>query len=213
MVPAALGVSSARELDGAVICEVENTFSALDFANFALVNAISFEQITAQSLEEAAVSYNEGRCDGLVATEFQLLSLIEGKSDIQVEEHVVLPERFSLYPQGPIVSSGDEGWTDIVRSVVAAVITAEELGITQSNVRDLAAGTNNPEINRLLGAEGALGEMLGLSADWAVNVIETVGNYGEIYERNFGTLPPGFLDRGLNTIWTDGGLLYAVPFR
>jgi general L-amino acid transport system substrate-binding protein len=127
--------------------------------------------------------------------------------------HVVLPEIISKEPLGPLVRHGDNEWGDIVRWTLNALIAAEELGVTSANVAELAAGTNNPEINRLLGSEGDLGGMLGLDATWAQNAIAAVGNYGELFEGNIGENTPIGLARGLNAQWTDGGLLYSPPFR
>jgi general L-amino acid transport system substrate-binding protein len=128
-------------------------------------------------------------------------------------DHVVLPEIISKEPLGPLVRHGDNEWGDIVRWSLNAMIAAEELGVTSANVEELAAGTDNPEINRLLGTEGNLGEMLGLSADWGANVIRAVGNYGEVFETHIGENTPIGLARGLNAQWTEGGLLYSPPFR
>lgn len=127
---------------------------------------------------------------------------------------MVLPEIISKEPLGPLVRHGDNDWGDVVRWTLNAMITAEELGVTSANVAELAASpTNNPEVNRLLGAEGELGAMLGLDADWAVNVISAVGNYGESFARNIGESTPIGIARGLNAQWSDGGLLYSPPFR
>jgi general L-amino acid transport system substrate-binding protein len=130
------------------------------------------------------------------------------------DDHVILPEIISKEPLGPVTRQGDDQWTDIGRWVLGAMIAAEELGITQANVAEMAATPGaNPEINRLLGTEGELGAMVGLDPQWAVRVIEAVGNYSESFERNVGSETPIGLARGLNALWTDGGLMYAMPFR
>ncbi len=129
------------------------------------------------------------------------------------QDHVLLPEIVSKEPLGPLVRHGDNEWGDIVRWTLNALITAEELGITSANLAEMSAGTNNPEINRLLGTEGTLGEMLGLSATWANDAIAVSGNYGEVFEANIGESTPIGLARGLNAQWTDGGLIYSPPFR
>ena len=126
---------------------------------------------------------------------------------------MILPETLSKEPLGPLVRHGDDNWGDVVRWTLNFLIAAEEYGINSANVAELAGGTDNPEINRMLGTEGNLGEMLGLSADWGVTVISSVGNYGEIFDRNVGPASRLKLDRGLNRQWTDGGLIYSPPFR
>ncbi|MEJ6708920.1 MAG: amino acid ABC transporter substrate-binding protein, partial [Amylibacter sp.] len=130
------------------------------------------------------------------------------------DAHTLLPEIISKEPLGPLVRHGDDQWGDIVRWTMNALIAAEELGVTSANIKESAmeAG-NNPEINRLLGTEGNLGEQLGLSADWAKNAIAAGGNYGEVFARNIGETTPIGLARGLNAQWTDGGLIYTPPFR
>ncbi len=129
-------------------------------------------------------------------------------------DHVLLPEIISKEPLGPLVRHGDNEWADVVRWTLNALISAEELGVSSANIAELAsAPTNNPEVNRLLGTEGELGGMLGLSANWAVNAISAGGNYGELFEKNIGESTPIGLARGLNAMWTEGGLIYSPPFR
>ena len=161
---------------------------------------------------EAQQQYLAGACDvyttdasGLAATR----ASFENPGD-----HVLLPEIVSKEPLGPLVRHGDSDWGDIVRWTLNALITAEELGVTSANVNDLAAApTDNPEVNRLLGTEGELGAMLGLDANWAQNAIAAGGNYGELFEKNIGENTPIGLARGLNAMWTEGGLIYSPPFR
>ncbi|WP_425091653.1 amino acid ABC transporter substrate-binding protein [Tropicimonas sp. S265A] len=211
MVPRALGVSSATELDGARVCIQKGTTTELNLADFFRANNINFEPVPISTAAEAQQQYLAEACDvyttdasGLAATR----AAFETPGD-----HVVLPEIISKEPLGPLVRHGDSEWGDIVRWSLNALIAAEELGVTSANVDELAAGTDNPEINRLLGTEGNLGEMLGLSADWAANVIKAGGNYGEIFETHIGENTPIGLARGLNAQWTEGGLLYSPPFR
>ena len=128
-------------------------------------------------------------------------------------EHMILPEIISKEPLGPLVRHGDNEWGDIVRWSFNALIIAEELGITSANADEMAKGTNNPEVNRLLGAEGEYGAMLGLDKDWALRAIKAGGNYGELFEKYIGVNTPIGLERGLNALWTQGGILYAPPFR
>jgi general L-amino acid transport system substrate-binding protein len=199
------------ELDGATVCIQTGTTTELNLADFFSSNNMSYEPVPIETNAEAQQQYLAGACDvyttdasGLAATR----ATFEDPS-----AHVVLPEIISKEPLGPLVRHGDNEWGDIVRWTLNALIAAEELGVTSANVAELAAGTENPEINRLLGSEGDLGGMLGLSSDWAANAISSVGNYGELFEGNIGENTPIGLARGLNAQWTDGGLLYSPPFR
>ncbi|MCK0096773.1 amino acid ABC transporter substrate-binding protein [Yoonia sp. F2084L] len=212
MVPRDLGVSSAKELDGATVCIQTGTTTELNLADFFRSNSISYEPVPIETNAEAQVQYLAGACDvyttdasGLAATR----ASFENPGD-----HVLLPEIISKEPLGPLVRHGDNDWGDIVRWTLNALIAAEELGVTSANIEELAAApTGNPEVNRLLGTEGELGAMLGLEADWAKNAIAVGGNYGELFEKNIGENTPIGLARGLNAQWTDGGLLYTPPFR
>ena len=211
MAPKALGVNSAKELDGATVCIQTGTTTELNLADFFRANNISYEPVPIETNAEAQQQYLAGACDvyttdasGLAASR----ATFENPGD-----HVILPEIISKEPLAPLVRHGDNQWGDIVRWSLNAMIAAEELGITSANVAELAKGTNNPEINRMLGTEGNLGEMLGLSPDWVVKIISSVGNYGESFARNIGEDTPIGLARGLNAQWTNGGLLYSPPFR
>ncbi len=211
MIPKGLGVSSAKDLDGATVCIQTGTTTELNLADYFRSNNINYEPVPIETNAEAQQQYLAGACDvyttdasGLAATR----ATFENPGD-----HVVLPEIISKEPLGPLVRHGDHEWGDIVRWTLNALVAAEELGVTSANIDELVAGTNNPEINRLLGTEGNLGEMLGLSSDWAVNAIKAGGNYGELFEKNIGENTPIGLSRGLNAQWQDGGLLYAPPFR
>src|SRR6056297_2387250 len=212
MVPRDLGVSSAMELDGATVCIQTGTTTELNLADFFASNGMNYEPVPIETNAEAQQQYLAGACDvyttdasGLAATR----ATFEDPS-----AHVVLPEIVSKEPLGPLVRHGDHEWGDIVRWTLNAMVAAEELGVTSANIEQLATdGTDNPEINRLMGTEGNLGEMLGLEADWAVKAISAGGNYGELFEKNIGENTPVGLARGLNAQWTDGGLLYSPPFR
>ena len=211
MVPKALGVSSATELDGATVCIQTGTTTELNLADFFRVNNISYEPVPIETNAEAQQQYLAGACDvyttdasGLAATR----ASFENPGD-----HTVLPEIVSKEPLGPLVRHGDDQWGDIVRWTLNALITAEELGVTSANIEELSGGTNNPEINRLLGTEGDLGAMLGLDAEWAKRALMSGGNYGEIFETHIGESTPIGLARGLNAQWKDGGLIYSPPFR
>ncbi len=212
MVPRELGVSSAKDLDGATVCIQTGTTTELNLADFFRSNNISYEPVPIETNAEAQQQYLAGACDvyttdasGLAATR----ASFENPGD-----HVLLPEIISKEPLGPLVRHGDSDWGDIVRWTLNALIAAEELGVTSANVADMAAApTDNPEVNRLLGTEGELGAMLGLEANWAANAIAAGGNYGELFEKNIGENTPIGLARGLNAQWTDGGLIYSPPFR
>ena len=212
MVPRALGVSSAKELDGATVCIQTGTTTELNLADFFRSNNISYEPVPIETNSEAQQLYLAGSCDvyttdasGLAATR----ATFENPGD-----HVVLPEIISKEPLGPLVRHGDNDWGDVVRWTLNALVSAEELGVTSANIAELSAAPgNNPEINRLLGTEGELGGMLGLDADWAARAISAGGNYGELFEKNIGENTPIGLARGLNAQWTDGGLIYSPPFR
>ncbi len=211
MVPKSLGVTSAKDLDGATVCIQTGTTTELNLADFFRINNISYEPVPIETNAEAQQQYLAGACDvyttdasGLAATR----ASFENPGD-----HVILPEIISKEPLGPLVRHGDNEWGDIVRWSLFAMIAAEEYGVTSANVDELSKGTDNPEINRLLGTEGDLGAMFGLDAAWAKNIIKSVGNYGEVFEKNIGENTPIGLARGLNAQWTDGGLLYSPPFR
>ncbi|MCV6596495.1 MAG: amino acid ABC transporter substrate-binding protein [Mangrovicoccus sp.] len=211
MVPTELGVSSAKELDGATVCIQQGTTTELNLADYFRVNNISYEPVPITTASEAQQQYLAGACDVYTTDASGLAATRAAFEDPSA--HVILPEIISKEPLGPLVRHGDDEWGDVVRWSLNALIAAEELDITSANIDELAAGTDNPEINRLLGSEGTLGEMLGLSADWAASAIKANGNYGEIFEKYIGETTPIGLARGLNAQWTDGGLLYAPPFR
>ncbi|WP_010137515.1 amino acid ABC transporter substrate-binding protein [Oceanicola sp. S124] len=212
MVPKELGVSSAKELDGATVCIQTGTTTELNLADFFRVNNITYEPVPIETNAEAQQQFLAGACDvyttdasGLAATR----ATFENPGD-----YAVLPEIISKEPLGPLVRHGDDEWADIARWTLNALIAAEEYGVTSANVDELAsAPTDNPEINRLLGTEGELGAMFGLEPTWAVAAIKAGGNYGELFEKNIGENTPIGLARGLNAQYTDGGLLYTPPFR
>lgn len=211
LIPTALNVTSAKELDGATICIQKGTTTELNLADYFRINNISYQPVPIATNSEAIQQYLAGACD-VYTTDAS--GLAAGRASFETpSDHVILPEIISKEPLGPLVRHGDNDWGDVVRWTLNAMIAAEELGVTSANVEELAQGTDNPEINRLLGSEGNLGEMLGLPADWAVNVIKAGGNYGEVFERYIGENTPIGLARGLNAQWTEGGLLYSPPFR
>ncbi len=212
MAPKALGVTSAKDLDGATVCIQTGTTTELNLADYFRSNNISYEPVPVETNAEAQQQYLSGACD-VLTTDASGLAATRATFE-KPGDHVVLPEIISKEPLGPLVRHGDDQWADTVRWTLNALIAAEEMGITSANVSEMAAKPgNNPEINRLLGTEGNLGEMLGLSADWAKNAIAAVGNYGEIFEKNIGENTAIGLSRGLNAQWTNGGLIYTPPFR
>ncbi len=207
-----LGAKSAKELDGASVCIQTGTTTELNLADFFRVNKMKYEAVPIETNEEARKAYLAERCD-VYTTDASGLAATKATFD-DPENHMVFPEIVSKEPLGPLVRQGDENWSDIARWVLNALVNAEEYGVTQANVMKLASSAgDNPEINRMLGTEGSLGEMLGLSSDWGVNVIKTGGNYGEIFARYLGTDTKLGLQRGVNALYTNGGLIYAPPMR
>ena len=211
MVPKSLGVSSAKELDGASVCIQTGTTTELNLADYFHSNGMKYEAVTIETNNEARQNYLAGRCDVYTTDASGLAATRSTFTD--PENHVVLPEIISKEPLGPATRHGDDQWSDIVTWVLNATVTAEEKGVTSANVDDMKANSKDPEVLRLLGVEGNQGAELGLNADWAYNIIKSVGNYGEIFERNIGPNTPIGLARGLNALWTDGGLQYSPPFR
>ena len=210
MVKKALGVKSAKELNGASICIQTGTTTELNLADYFHANGMKYEAVPIETNDEARQNYSSGRCDVYTTDASGLAATRSTFSDPQ--NHIILPEIISKEPLGPATRQGDDQWSDIITWVLNATVTAEEKGVTQANV-DKMKGSKDPEILRLLGVEGSQGKELGLSNDWAYNIIKLVGNYGEIFERNIGTKTPIGLARGQNALWTNGGLQYSPPFR
>ncbi len=214
MVRKDLGVSSATELDGASVCIQTGTTTELNLADYFASNGMSYEAVTIETNDEARQNYESGRCDVYTTDASGLSSTRSALPD--PDAHMVLPEIISKEPLGPATRHGDDQWSDIITWVLNATITAEELGVTSSNVDSLSGKTgvsDNPEVRRMLGVDGSQGSELGLANDWAYQIIKQVGNYGEIFERNIGPNTPLGIERGLNALWTDGGLQYSPPFR
>ena len=206
-----LGVESATELDGASICIQTGTTTELNLADFFRVNGISYEPVPLETNAEARAAYEAERCD-VYTTDVSGLAATKSTFD-DPQAHAIYPEIISKEPLGPLVRQGDDQWADIARWVLNALITAEELGVSQANVNEMAKGTDHPEINRMLGTEGSIGEMLGLDAQWAVRAIAAEGNYAEIFDRHLGAGSALGLPRGLSALYRDGGILYSPPFR
>ena len=210
LVPKKIGVASALELNGVSVCTNTGTTTELNIADFFRANGMEYELVAFEKSDEVNQAYQAGRCD--VYTTDQSGLYAERLKWAKPDDHVVLPEVISKEPLGPMTRHGDNKWNDIVRWTLNAMINAEELGVTSQNA-DQMKTANNPAILRLLGAEGSFGESLGLSNDWAYNIIAQVGNYGESFERHVGPNTPLKISRGLNALWKDGGLLYAPPIR
>jgi len=211
MVPKALGVSSAKDLDGATVCIQTGTTTELNLADFFRNNNITYQPVPIETNAEAIQQYLAGACDSYTT---DMSGLSASRATFEAPgDHVLLPEVISKEPLGPVVRHGDSEWGDIVRWTLNALIVAEELGVTSANVAEMTTSSENPEVARLLGTEGDLGAMMGLDNDWAKRAIESQGNYGEIFAKNIGEETPIGLARGLNAQWTNGGLLYAAPFR
>ncbi|WP_118133757.1 amino acid ABC transporter substrate-binding protein [Oceanicella sp. SM1341] len=212
MVRKDLGVTSAKELDGATVCIQTGTTTELNLADYFRINGMSYEPVPIETNAEAQQKYLANACD-VYTTDASGLAATRATFETPAD-HIILPEIISKEPLGPLVRQGDDQWADIVRWTFNALVIAEELGVTSANVVEMSkAPTNNPEINRMLGTEGEYGAMMGLDKEWAVKAIAAGGNYGEIFERNIGEKTPIGLARGLNAQWTQGGLLYAPPFR
>ncbi len=210
MVRKDLGVKSAKELDGASVCIATGTTTELNLADYFRSNGMKFTSVVYEKSNEIRAGYDSGRCDVYTTDRSGLAAqraLLKNPSD-----HMVLPEVISKEPLGPLVRHGDDKWADVVRWSLNALISAEELGVTSKNV-DSMKSSKNPEIRRMLGVEGAMGKQLGVSSDWAYNIIKKVGNYAESYERNIGVNTPLKLVRGVNALWNQGGIMYSPPFR
>lgn len=210
MVARELGVATATKLDGASVCVAQGTTSELNLADYFRKLGMKYEPAAFGTSEEALRAYEAGRCDAYT-TDISALSSVKLKLQ-DPDAHVILPEVISKEPLGPWVRTGDEGWFNLVRWTVLALVNAEELGITKANVREMTKSTN-PEIRRFLGLDGKFGEAMGVGNDWVVRIIAAVGNYGESFERYLGSQSRLKLSRGPNALWSQGGLQYSPPFR
>ena len=210
MVRKKLGVAAAKELSGASVCTQQGTTTELNLADFFRSNNLKYEVVAFASADETFKAYDAGRCDAFTTDASGLYA--ERLKATNPDDHIVLPEIISKEPLGPVVRHGDNQWSDIVRWTHFAMLNAEELGVTQANV-DQMLKSDNPEIKRLLGAEGKFGEAIGLPNDWAYRIIKHVGNYGEAFERNVGQGSRLKIQRGQNALWTKGGLQYGQPVR
>jgi general L-amino acid transport system substrate-binding protein len=211
MVPKKLGVKSARELGGATICVQPGTTTELNLADYFRANKMEFKPVVIEKRDEALSAFFSGRCD-VFTGDSSALNADRLSQAPNPDDYVILPERISKEPLAPVVRHGDDQWDDIVRWVVYALIEAEEKGITQKNVDDKLK-SDDPGVKRMLGVTPGMGKALGLDEKWAYNEIKLVGNYGEIFDRTLGKDTELKFDRGLNNLWTHGGLMYAMPIR
>jgi general L-amino acid transport system substrate-binding protein len=210
MVDKKVGVKSAKELKGATVCVLPGTTTEMNAADFFRTNKMQWKPVVIEQNSELNKAFFSGRCDCITSDASQLAGI--RASAPNPENYVILPEIISKEPLAPAVRHGDDQWFDIVNFVIQALIGAEELGITQANVDEMLK-SQNPEIQRFLGTAPGMGKALGLDDKWAYNIVKQVGNYGEIFERSVGVNTKLKLQRGLNDLWTRGGIQYSLPIR
>ena len=213
MVPRSLQVASATELNGARVCVQSGSTTELNLADYFRSKGLRYEGVVVDTEDQARANYAKEACDAFTA---DISALAAARTTMpNPNAHIILPEVISKEPLGPVVRQGDDQWADIIRWTLYALIMAEELGVTKENVDQMRASSTNPEVRRLLGVEGGLGPMLGLTNDWAYRAIKHMGNYGQIFDRNVGRSSSMKLERGLNALWTANppGLMYAPPVR
>jgi general L-amino acid transport system substrate-binding protein len=205
-----LSAASALELDNTKVCVQSGTTTELNLVDYFRTNHMRLERVAFGDARDVANAYEAGRCDVFTGDVSQLHAERIGLA--RPDDHVILPDIISKEPLGPAVRQGDDQWAAVVKWTVFAMINAEELGVSSQTI-DRAVVSAKPEIKRLVGTEGNFGEQAGLSNDWAVQIVRQVGNYGEVFERNVGTDSKLGIPRGLNHLWTTGGILYAPPIR
>lgn len=205
-----LGVTSAKELDGATFCIQAGTTSELNLTDYFKANNMEYKGVTYDTSGQTIDGFKKGRCDAVTSDASQLYGLRQKMDD--PSSTVVLPEIISKEPLGPVVRQGDDKWFNIVKWTMFATLEAEELGVTAANV-DKMMKSNNPSVKRLLGVSGKAGENLGLKSDWAYQIVKNVGNYGESFDKHVGKDSPLSINRGLNNLWNQGGLMYSMPVR
>jgi len=210
MVRSDMNITSALQLSGASVCTNTGTTTELNVTDYFRANNMDYELVAFEKSDEVVAAYDAGRCDvyttdqsGLYAQRLKLTN---------PAEHVVLPEIISKEPLGPAVRQGDDQWANIIKWTHFAMLNAEEFGVTQANVDDMREN-GSPGVKRLLGSEGEFGTPIGLSNDWAYNIIKLVGNYGEVFDKNVGPDTPLAIERGVNALWVNGGLQYGPPIR
>ncbi|MBM3385195.1 MAG: amino acid ABC transporter substrate-binding protein, partial [Betaproteobacteria bacterium] len=208
MVPKKLNVKSAKQLKGATVCVQPGTTTELNLSDYFRANGMTFKPVVIEKLEEVTNAYFSGRCD-VFTTDVSGLVSVRGSRAPNPNDHVILPEVISKEPLGPAVRHGDDKWFDIVKWSMYAMIEAEEMGLSSKTI-DQAGSSKDPAVQRFIGASGDIGKMLGVDNKWAANIVRQIGNYGESFEANL--KPLGF-ERGLNQLWTKGGILYSPPLR
>lgn len=212
MVPTKLGVKSAKELNGATICVLPGTTTEQNLADWFRANKMTFKPVVIEKNEELTSAFFAGRCDSFSSDASQLAGVRANEAP-NPADYTILPELVSKEPLAPAVRHGDDQWLDVVRWSIFAMIAAEEKGVTMANVDQMAATSVDPEVKRLLGVTAGNGKSLGLDETWAKNIIKQVGNYGESFERNVGMGSKLKIARGLNALYSQGGLMYAPPFK
>ncbi|MDE2329880.1 MAG: transporter substrate-binding domain-containing protein, partial [Bradyrhizobium sp.] len=210
MLPRAKNIDSALALDGSKICVQDNTTTKLNLADYFRANNMKYQEMKFETLDDVVKAYDTGQCDVLTSDASQLYALRLNLS--KPDDHVILPDIISKEPLAPVVRERDDDWMLIVKWTLYAMINAEELGVTSKNI-DEALKSKKPDVMRLVGTEGSYGEDLGLTKDWAARIIRHVGNYGEVYDRNVGSGSKLKIPRGLNQLWSAGGIQYAPPIR
>jgi general L-amino acid transport system substrate-binding protein len=210
LIPKKMGVKSAKQLKGATVCTLPGTTTEMNAADFFRRNGMPWKPLVIESNTELNKAFFAGRCDVLTSDASQLAAIRSVAPN--PDDYTILPEIISKEPLAPVVRHGDDQWYDIVNWTVNALIEAEELGITSKNVDEMLKSTD-PQIQRFLGVTPGFGKALGIDEKWAYNIVKQVGNYAEVFERNVGPKTPLKLERGLNDLWTKGGLMYPYPFR
>ena len=210
MVKKSLKVNSALELNSASVCVQTGTTTEQNLADFFKSNNMKYEVVAFAGADETVKAYESGRCDAFTTDAAGLYAYRLKMTN--PDDHVVLPEIISKEPLGPMVRHGDDQWFDLIKWVLFAMVDAEELGVTQRNVDEMAK-SDKPELKRVLGTDGNFGEQLGVTKDWVIRIVKAVGNYGETFDRNVGAGSPLKIARGLNQLWNKGGIQYAPPIR
>ena len=212
MVPVKAKIKSAKQLKGATVCVQSGTTTEKNLTDFSRANNLNMKPVVFEKQEAATGAYFSGRCIAFT-TDASGLASVRNKEAKDPKEHVILPELISKEPLGPVVRRGDDEWFAIAKWVIFGLIEAEEYGITQANVEKMAKESQDPVVMRIVGTSEDTGKLLGLDKDWMVRAIKTTGNYGEIFERNVGPKTPIGLPRGVNELWSKGGIMYAPPVR
>lgn len=212
MVKKSLNVASAKQLDGATICVQPGTTTELNLADYFRATGMAFTPVVIEKLDEVTGAFFSGRCDAYTTDASGLAAVRAARGGTAMQDFVILPERISKEPLGPMVRKGDDQWFAIVKWTLTMMIEAEEYGVNKANVDQMLA-SKDPGIRRMLGVEPGFGKALGLDEKWAYNVIKTIGNYGDVFERNLGKNTNLKMERSLNALWTQGGLMYAIPLR